>query len=1226
MIHRLIVVLLLVSSTFSFGASQFENSAWHPLEVRLHASGKVNNAYRDVPVAAVWEDGNGQRHESIAFSDDGLLYRLRTALPEGTWRWRVVSAPDSSGLLGQTGDCEIRKKPEGNPIYRHGWLSVRKGSRVLEHHDGTPFFWLGDTAWNAPWLAGEEDWDYYLLRRAQQGFSVILLHCTNSKNITELETPGGLRPFSTEGTPIPEYWDRFERIVLQANRRGLLALVVGVGLSSSKEYQAESSSPEFARYLAARLGGLAVVFSPSMDIPHRPANDVMARELKRVSPRHLVTQHVGTDLPAALEYAVQDYIDLVGLQSGHANDDLAATRRNVIEWVPEVRSRARGRPTSNLEAMYQEFGDATSRSRRRIDARHLAYLSLLSGSYGTTYGASGIWKWTAPGETDSWREALEWESGEDMTRLRALFGEFEWWSLEPRPECVLGNHSVPEARQALACNPEGTLAVAWLPNGGRIRLAASIVPQAPHVTWFDPLTARRVPGIATKAVDENGTASFVFESPSDLSEAVLILRSQKNVRLDQKEIVPGHDSELRTPRRNPAAKPEDLTIDGDGFYGDEATTEPKWDRNDGRAGDNPRFRRHNVGRAHSGKGFSYWYTSKYQQPGEPSPSGEQWVDYVPDVPEGPARSYRLTLRTRNSDARAHYPLRCLIYGASGIELFEIPQRQAGDAIVDVLLGEFVLKKGSFIRLRDEGGGSVLFGSLVCSELPPLRPGWGGIFDITHFGATPDDHSIDSDSINRAIEAAFKRGGGTVTIPPGRFLSGTIRLKSNITLYLEAGAVLEAAHHTVAHYDPPEPNEWGERHKYQDFGHSHWQNSLIWGVGLSNVSILGPGLIYGLGLDAGVNPHADKSKGEKRYYENPKGCGNKAIALKDCTNVTLRDFSILRGGWFGILATGVNNMTLDNLKIDSNRDGIDIDACQNVRVSRCSINTPWDDGICLKASYGLGEIRHCDNITISDCYLAGDFVEGTLLDGTFQRSQPRHNAFRFGRIKLGTESNGDFKNIAITNCVFDGSKGIAIESVDGARIEDIAISNITMRRVVDTPLFIRLGSRLRGPEGTKVGTIQRISVNNLVASDVNWRLGILVSGIPGHPVSDVRLSNIRVAYQGGGPHELGERDPPEEERAYPEPTMFGDMPSYAFFFRHAQGVTLSDTKVTYDAGEARPAVVLDEVTEAWFSHFDAEKPAGGAPVFDLRRVSGFRVHDSPVVDDKVFDALSDRIKF
>ena len=523
---------------------------------------------------------------------------------------------------------------------------------------------------------------------------------------------------------------------------------------------------------------------------------------------------------------------------------------------------------------------------------------------------------------------------------------------------------------------------------------------------------------------------------------------------------------------------------------------------------------------------------------------------------------------------------------------------------------------------------ILPAALFLSALPAIAgsPSPGRVFDVTAYGATGDGRTLDTAAINQTIAAAAAAGGGTVFFPPSTYLSASIRLQSNITLQLAAGATLEAVDDKVASYDLPEPNEWGDKYHYQDYGHSHWKNSLIWGIGLENVSILGPGLIHGKGLNPGFDRFAEEKKGEKRYQDGGPGAANKAIALRDCRNVILRDFSILHGGHFGILATGVDNLTIDNLKIDTNRDGMDIDACQNVRVTKCSVNSPWDDGICLKASYGLGRIRHCDNITISDCFLAGSFDEGTLLDGTWKRSEPAYKSYGTGRIKLGTESNGDFKNIAITNCLFDGSRGIAIESVDGSHIEDVVISNITMRHVQMAPIFIRLGNRARGPDHPPVGTIRRISIDNLVASDADWSLGNVISGLPGHPIEDLRISNVRIVQQGGGAKELGDRMPPEEEASYPEPGMFGTMPSYAFFFRHVTGIELSQVKVDFVKPEARPAVVLDDVQDAHFDHLNLQRGTDNAPLFDLRKVTDFAVQDSRNLGDTVRAGSVEREKF
>ena len=207
------------------------------------------------------------------------------------------------------------------------------------------------------------------------------------------------------------------------------------------------------------------------------------------------------------------------------------------------------------------------------------------------------------------------------------------------------------------------------------------------------------------------------------------------------------------------------------------------------------------------------------------------------------------------------------------------------------------------------------------------------FNVRDFGATGDGTTLDTPPINKAIAAAAATGGGTVHLPAGTYLCYSIHLKSNVRLQFASGAVVVAADPRKESgeegYDLPESNNPSEG--YQDFGHSHCHNSLMWGQGLENISICGPGLIWGRGI----------SRGE---FQGPiaevPGVANKAVALKNCHDVILRDFSILHGGHFGILTTGVDNLTIDNVKIDTNRAGIDMDCCRNVRISNCSINAPW----------------------------------------------------------------------------------------------------------------------------------------------------------------------------------------------------------------------------------------------------------------------------------------------
>jgi polygalacturonase len=478
----------------------------------------------------------------------------------------------------------------------------------------------------------------------------------------------------------------------------------------------------------------------------------------------------------------------------------------------------------------------------------------------------------------------------------------------------------------------------------------------------------------------------------------------------------------------------------------------------------------------------------------------------------------------------------------------------------------------------------------------------GVFNVKTFGATGDGKTLDTDAINQAITAANAAGGGTVRFPAGTYLSASIRLKSNVTLYLEAGSIIEAVSETLAPYDLPETNAWTA---YQDFGHSHWHNSLIWGENIENVSIIGPGLIHGKGLSRGW--------ATRLYKDPPPGAGNKTISLKNCHNVILRDISILHGGHFAILATGVDNLTIDNVRLDTNRDGMDIDCCHNVRISNCSVNSPWDDGICLKSSYALGCLRATENVTINNCYVTGGYIEGTLLDGTFQRA-PSGYAGRTGRIKFGTESNGGFKNIAIANCIFDDCGGLAIESVDGGDIEDVTINNISMRDIVNSPIFIRLGNRARGPDHPPVGVIRRINISDLVVSGARQKLGSIISGIPGHPVEDVRISNIHLLQEGGGTAGEATLQPAEKETAYPEPSMFGTMPSCGFFIRHAKGMEFSNVAVRTLKEDLRPAFVLEDVDGANFQNIQW-RALSNAPSFSLRNVQGFNLHQSQFLPDQ-----------
>jgi len=234
------------------------------------------------------------------------------------------------------------------------------------------------------------------------------------------------------------------------------------------------------------------------------------------------------------------------------------------------------------------------------------------------------------------------------------------------------------------------------------------------------------------------------------------------------------------------------------------------------------------------------------------------------------------------------------------------------------------------------------------------------------------------------------------------------------------------------------------------------------------------------------------------------------------------------------------------------------------------------------------------------------VEGTLFDGTRSRAVP-HRGGPIGRIKLGTEASGGFRNIAISNCVFEFCRGLALEQVDGSVMEDIVVSNLTMREVMNAPIFIRLAGRLRAPGATAPGAARRIVISQVNASGVAADHGIFIAGVPGYPVTDVRLTDIRLHCRGGGTRADTARLVPEMVGDYPEPLLFGPLPSWGVYVRHAARIQLNDISLGLAGRDERPAVELDDVAAAELSGFrlpDRQSPDNWV----LKNVTALRVRD------------------
>jgi polygalacturonase len=318
-------------------------------------------------------------------------------------------------------------------------------------------------------------------------------------------------------------------------------------------------------------------------------------------------------------------------------------------------------------------------------------------------------------------------------------------------------------------------------------------------------------------------------------------------------------------------------------------------------------------------------------------------------------------------------------------------------------------------------------------------------------------------------------------------------------------------------------------------------------------------------------------------------GPKPIALKRCKNVQVREITLRNAPNYTISMLGCENVEIEGVSIFNGfADGIDPDCSRNVRIANCYIES-WDDCVCPKSSFGLGERHSTENITVTNCVLTTASAA----------------------LKLGTESSGDFRNIAFSNCTIFGRpdkwqdrpmEGVALESVDGANIERVVISNIAMEGV-RAPIFIRLGNRGRAQKVATPGTLQNVAISNITATGAEMTSSI--TGIAARLVKQVSLNNVRISATGNTravPIQV-----PEKIASYPEADMFGRLPAYGLFCRHVEDLRLSDVYLSTDIGDERPALVADDLSGFDLTGFRGQPPTGDQPVLHITNARHVFVH-------------------
>lgn len=466
-------------------------------------------------------------------------------------------------------------------------------------------------------------------------------------------------------------------------------------------------------------------------------------------------------------------------------------------------------------------------------------------------------------------------------------------------------------------------------------------------------------------------------------------------------------------------------------------------------------------------------------------------------------------------------------------------------------------------------------------------------DVRQYGAAGDGVTNDTRAIQQAIDEAGRRGGATVSVPAGRYRSGTLQLRNRIRVVLEPGAVLlmSSEDGDFADFEPPPPllSRRVTRYAFSTRGLARAANlppseddsettymryALLLGEEVSDVVIEGAGLVDG---------------------NRSKRGGPKPLAFKNCRNVRVRDITIANSPNYAISLLGTDYVTIDNVRIvNGYADGIDPDNCHFVRIANSYIES-WDDGICPKASLALGRRRSTEHLTVTNCIV-----------------RTACSAFKFG-----TESAGDLRHVTVSNLTLlpmENARrapisGIALESVDGANIEAVTVSNIVMRDV-RTPIFLRLGARGRGMDEPKPGTLRDVMISNVVA--VGAKLASSLTAVPGAVIENVTLANVQIRTD-PGEGRMPSLEVPEEVAKYPEATMFGDLPASGLYVRRARGLRLVDVSVETPRPVARPALVLDNIRDAAIARLHASLAGQEYPLVWGRDWNGVRLSETLVAE-------------
>jgi hypothetical protein len=478
---------------------------WSRFETTIDGDEVHDNQLRDVRVEVTFTSPSGRVDVGEAFWDGAKNWGIRYSPDEvGIWAYHTACEQDA-GLDGREGQFPCVAYKGDNPLYRHGDIRVSDDGHHLNHADGTPFFWLADTAWNGALLSDEQGWAIYLDDRRRKGFSAVQFVATQWRSAGE--DADGYAAFSgVENIRIsPEFFQRLDRRFNTLNGMGLLAapvLLWALG-DSPGAYLPEDQAALLARYMVARYGAHQTlwILGGDGDYPARGADRWrrIGREVFGKSPRHLVTMHPQGRHWIAEEFRDEEWFGVNCYQSGHGDGE--EHLRWHVDGPPSTEwERPQPVPHLNFEPHYEGHLGYTSREPYDAHAvRRACYWSLLIGPpAGVSYGAHGVWGWHTEarlpvdhpntGVGPAWWEAARFDGSTSMLHLREFFDAIPWWRLRPHERLVAIQPGVADIRQQVvaATTDDGCLAVVYTPVGAELTLDLRDVALPAYVTWYDP--------------------------------------------------------------------------------------------------------------------------------------------------------------------------------------------------------------------------------------------------------------------------------------------------------------------------------------------------------------------------------------------------------------------------------------------------------------------------------------------------------------------------------------------------------------------------------------------------------------------------------------------------------------------------------------------------------------------------------------------------------------------